>query len=153
MKTSTKKLWKKIALGSVVVLALLQLVRGKHENPPVYDDIRVSQDVSAVLRRACYDCHSNETTWPWYSQVAPVSWLVQRDVVKGRAELNFSAWEAMPADKRAKKQAKIAKEVRDGEMPLWFYTPLHPHAALTEGDKRLLESWSQGGGEPNAKAD
>lgn len=106
-----------------------------------------------VLQRAGCDCHSNETTWPWYSRIAPVSWLLHRDVVEGRAELNFSNRESMAPDKQAKKRLEIGKEVRDGEMPLWFYTPLHPHAKLTDADKQLLERWSQGGAEPNAKAD
>ena len=153
MSLATMKPWKKIALGAVVVLALIQLVPSDRQNPPVTADIRVSQDVKVILQRACYDCHSNETTWPWYSRVAPVSWLVHRDVVEGRAELNFSSWESMAPDKRAKKQLKIGKEVTAGEMPLWFYTPLHPHAALTEADKQLIQSWSQSGAEPNAKAD
>jgi hypothetical protein len=72
---------------------------------------------------------------------------LHRDVVEGRAELNFSDWESMAPDKRAKKQLKIGKEVTDGEMPLWFYTPLHPHAKLTDADKQLLQRWSQGGAE------
>jgi hypothetical protein len=70
-----------------------------------------------------------------------------------RAELNFSDWESMPPAKRAKKQVKIGQEVAKGEMPLWFYTPLHPHAVLTDTDKVLIQTWPLRNGEPNAKAD
>jgi hypothetical protein len=147
------KRWQKIGLAGVLGFALLQVVSCTRDNPPVNADIRVSQDVKAVLQRACYDCHSNETTWPWYSRVAPMSWLVHRDVTEGRAELNFSDWESMPPAKRAKKQVKIGKEVAKGEMPLWFYTPLHPHAVLTDADKLLLQTWALSTSEPNAKAD
>jgi hypothetical protein len=153
MKFPTLKRWQKVGIGGLVGFALLQVVSCTRDNPPVTADIRVSADVKAVLQRSCYDCHSNETTWPWYSRVAPMSWLVHRDITEGRAELNFSDWESMPAAKRAKKQVKIGQEVGKGEMPLWFYTPLHPHAVLTDADKVLLQSWALGNGEPNARKD
>jgi cytochrome c551/c552 len=138
------KLWKKIAVGALLALGAMQFVRFERTNPPVTADIRVAADVKSVLRRACYDCHSNETVWPTYSQIAPVSWLLHRDVIVGREELNFSSWESLPPEKRAKKTKKIGKEVADGEMPPWFYTPLHPQASLSAADKQLLQSWVQG---------
>jgi len=138
------KRWKKIAIGALLAFGAMQLVRFERTNPPVTADIRVASDVKSVLQRACYDCHSNETVWPAYSRIAPVSWLLHRDVMVGRDELNFSTWESLPPDKRAKKTQKIGKQVADGEMPPWFYTPMHPPARLSPADKLLIETWAQG---------
>lgn len=141
------KIAKRIGLGSLVVLSALQLVTCERTNPPVTADLRAAADAKAVLRRACYDCHSNETTWPWYSRVAPVSWLVHRDVSEGRAALNFSDWAALPAEKRSKLQRESGEEVAEGEMPPRFYTPLHPHAVLGLADKQVIQAWARGGAE------
>lgn len=138
------KLLAKVALGAVAAFAAIQVATFRRTNPAVTADIRVSPEVKAVLRRSCYDCHSNETVWPWYSRVAPVSWLAHRDVTAGRAALNFSDWESLPPEKRSKAKRESAEEVADGEMPPWYYTPLHPHAALSRADKQLLEIWARG---------
>jgi hypothetical protein len=130
--------------GLVAGFAVIQVVSLDRTNPPVTADIRAAADVKSVLRRACYDCHSSETVWPWYSRVAPVSWLVQRDVRGGRAELNFSSWEALPKDERAKKKHEVAEDVAGGDMPPFYYTPMHPHAVLSSMDKQLLQAWARG---------
>jgi hypothetical protein len=96
-----------------------------------------------VLERSCYDCHSNETQWPWYSQVAPVSWLVHHDVVEGREHLNFSEWNQLSPDKRDHKLEEIEELVSEGDMPLAYYLPLHPAARLSEADKQAVVSWSK----------
>jgi hypothetical protein len=124
------------------VLALMQLVRCERTNPPVTAELAAPADVKAVLDRACYDCHSNQTRWPWYAGVAPMSWLVHRDVVEGRRHLNFTEWDKVPADKRARRIAACGREVTSGDMPLWFYLPLHPAAKLSGADKALLAGWS-----------
>jgi hypothetical protein len=131
----------------LVALLAIQLVTCERTNPPVTADIRASADVKAVLVRACYDCHSNETTWPWYSRVAPAAWLVHRDVVEGRAALNFSSWEALPAERRSKLRRESGEEVVEGEMPPRLYTPLHPHAVLSSADKQVIQAWARGGAE------
>ena len=133
----------KVAIVVAGVLGAMQLVQCQRTNPTVTADVHAPADVEAVLRRACYDCHSNETVWPWYSRVAPVSWLLNRDVVEGRRHLNFSEWDRLPADKRAKRIRAVGGEVERGDMPLWFYKPLHPSAHLSEGDKMVLERWSK----------
>lgn len=138
------KIWTRIAFGSVLAFAAIQVVTCERSNPPVNADIRVAQDVKSVLRRACYDCHSNETRWPWYSHVAPVSWLVHRDVSEGRVALNFSDWESLPPEKQAKLRHESGEEVTEGEMPPRLYTPLHPHAILSSADKQLVQNWAQG---------
>jgi hypothetical protein len=132
----------KIGLGAVVVVLGMQVIRFDRTNPSVTADIGAPADVAPVLRRACYDCHSNETVWPWYSQVAPVSWLLHRDVVEGRRHLNFSEWDRVPVEKRARRLRGVGKQVQAGEMPPWFYLPMHRTARLSDADKAVLERWS-----------
>ncbi|MFT3713734.1 MAG: heme-binding domain-containing protein [Archangium sp.] len=134
----------KIALGFVAVLVLIQAIRPEHTNPEVTGDIvGVPPDVKLVLKKACYDCHSNETVWPWYSQVAPVSWLVARDVNDGRKHLNFSVWETYEQKRKTHKLEEIEGEVSEGEMPMAIYLPMHPEAKLTEAEKNALIAWAK----------
>ncbi|MFN8638919.1 MAG: heme-binding domain-containing protein [Dehalococcoidia bacterium] len=126
------------ALIGLVVLALgIQLVPygRSHTNPPVlaeptWDSPRTRE----LAARACFDCHSNETVWPWYSNVAPVSWLVQRDTDEGRGELNFSEW-TNPKPRRA---GQAAEAIREGGMPPALYLPTHPEARLSAAEKDEL---------------
>jgi hypothetical protein len=105
-----------------------------HTNPPVHaEPLWDSPRTRELATRACFDCHSNETRWPWYSHVAPMSWLVQRDVDQGRRELNFSLW-----DRRQKRAKDAAAEVEKGEMPPGAYLMGHPEANLTEVEKADL---------------
>ncbi|MEO8032731.1 MAG: heme-binding domain-containing protein [Gemmatimonadota bacterium] len=132
------------AVGALIVaLVGIQLVPVDRINPPTETEVPASAQVRAVLRRACYDCHSNETVWPWYSRVAPVSWLVADDVHEGREELNFSTWNRYTAEQQRKKLNKSGEEVAEGEMPPRLYLPLHPDARLTADDRALLRAWSQ----------
>lgn len=106
----------------------------RHTNPPVTKEPAWdSPQTRELAKRACFDCHSNETTWPWYSNVAPVSWLVQDDVDGGRHHLNFSEW-----DKPQRHAHDAAEEIENGDMPIWFYVPLHPAAKLSAGEKSAL---------------
>jgi hypothetical protein len=100
--------------------------------------------VRAILRRACYDCHSNETFWPWYSRIAPISWLVARDVHEGRKELNFSTWNRYTTKQQLKNFKESWAEVAEGEMPPWIYLPVHRDAVLSAEDRRLLRTWALG---------
>ena len=134
----------KIAIGVGAALVLMQFVILPHDNPPVTAEVQAPDDVKAVLHRACWDCHSNQTVWPWYSRVAPVSFLVYRDVVEGRKHLNFSEWDKLNDKRRAHKQKEVGEQVQEGEMPPWFYTPMHPDAKLSDADKALLEKWAEG---------
>lgn len=110
------------------------------ENPAVVADFEESAEVEAVLRRACYDCHSHEVKWPWYSRVAPASWLVAKDVVDGRKAFNFSDWPEDEDDRQFNREQAL-EQVQDGEMPPWFYVPLHPEAELSPKDLELLKKW------------
>jgi len=130
------------AIAFCVAFIAIQLVPVSRTNPPVEGDFRGSAEVVSVLRRACYDCHSNETVWPWYSRVAPVSWVIAHDVNEGRAELNFSTWDQLSTEKQAKAMKESWKEVAEGEMPTWYYVVLHPEARLSANDQSVLQAWS-----------
>jgi heme-binding protein len=126
----------------VVVFVLIQLVPVDRSNPPVESEISTPPDVKLIVKRACYDCHSNETVWPWYSQMAPVSWLLARDVHEGRAELNFSTWQRYSTTEQVKKLKKSWEEVQEGEMPPWYYLLVHRDAALSDADRQVLHTWA-----------
>ncbi|MCU0235233.1 MAG: heme-binding domain-containing protein [Thermoanaerobaculales bacterium] len=132
-----------IAAGTLLGLgSAIQLVPVERSNPPVAADIEVPEDVRSVLRASCYDCHSHETRWPWYSRVAPVSWLVARDVEEARGRLNFSLWGGYEAKRQQRLAEEIWEEVAKGEMPLPIYLLAHPDARLSPGDREVLRSWS-----------
>ncbi len=130
-------------IGGVVLLlgVAAQLVRPARENPPVTGDLPAPADVHQLLRRACYDCHSHETVWPWYAQVAPTSWLLAHDVDEGREKVNFSTWDTLGPGKRAKRLRKSAQEVEEGEMPPWQYRLVHPEARLSDVERTRLVAW------------
>lgn len=133
----------KVLLVLGVLLVGIQLVPIPRENPPVTAAISVPQEVQAVFDNSCNDCHSNLTEWPWYSRVAPVSWLVYRDVKKGRDELNFSEWGDYSDRRRNRKLEEIEEKVSDKEMPLRIYVRLHPDAALSISAAETLIDWSR----------
>jgi cbb3-type cytochrome oxidase cytochrome c subunit len=132
-------------LGGLGLILVAQLFRIDKSNPPITGDLGAPETVDRVLRNACYDCHSNEVRWPWYSDLAPVSWLLASDVTEGRAELNFSTWNRYDAKKRAKKLKETIKEVAEGEMPPWYYAMAHPEARLTDHERHILSDWVRAG--------
>lgn len=142
--TSTK-LWKWAGIAIVVLFLGAQLVPVNRDNPPVEQEIEPPQDVQVILKQSCYDCHSHETVWPWYAHVAPASWLVTYDVHHARKHLDFSTWNRYDAKKRAKKLDEIHDEVEEGDMPLWYYLIMHPHARLDPQQKARLLEWAQTG--------
>ncbi len=128
-----------VALAGLLVLA--QFVPVDRTNPPVEGDVAAPPEVESALRAACYDCHSNETTWPWYGHVAPISWLLTYDVSAGREELNFSSWQNDDARRRQKKQKEIVETLGEGEMPPWYYLAMHPDAR--RADLQLIRRWAE----------
>jgi hypothetical protein len=131
---------KKIILWAIIAIVLLgiliQLIPlpGRGNNPPVAAEPKWdSPQTRALAKRACFDCHSNETVWPWYSYVAPVSWLVYRDTMAGRSRLNFSEW-----NNSQRGAGEIAEVLQEGEMPPMIYLPMHPSAQLTAAEKQQL---------------
>jgi proteasome lid subunit RPN8/RPN11 len=132
----------KAVLGAAVLLfVVVQFVPVNRTNPPAGSEVIAPAEVLSVLRRSCYDCHSNETIWPWYSRVAPASWLIAKDVREGREAVNYSTWERYDAEERAEKQAETWEDVEEGEMPLGTYTLLHPSARLSAEDREVLRNW------------
>ncbi len=132
------------AAGLVFALVLaMQLVPVTKDNPPVTGTITAPATVMPTLRRACFDCHSNETVWPWYSRIAPASWLVAHDVNEGREHVNFSTWSSLSGDERKTRLDAIAKEVERGAMPPGIYTPLHPEAHLSLDEIRAVARWAR----------
>ena len=132
----------KIVLWIVVIMivgfGLIQLVPyGRdHTNPPVTSEPAWdSPQTKALAQKACFDCHSNETVWPWYSGIAPGSWLIYRDVVEGRENMNFSEW---PAAGGGGLMAEAAEKVADGEMPPLQYKLAHSGARLSDAEKKQL---------------
>jgi cytochrome c551/c552 len=92
----------------------------------------------AILDRSCGDCHSNDTVYPWYSRIAPASWLLYRDVRGGRRHMNLSEFNSYDAKQKQRRLEQICEEVKQGDMPLWYYTPMHPDATLRPGDVETL---------------
>jgi Haem-binding domain len=136
-----KYLW--AGMLCAAALAAIQFVPIERGNPPVETDVSAPAEVKSILKRACYDCHSNETVWPWYARVAPMSWLIARDVREGRRELNFSVWNQFSGNRRAKKFSQIAEQMEHGDMPQWYYLFLHPDAKLSAADKEAILNWAR----------
>ena len=134
-----RRTWRFLQVAGVVTAAVfvaMQLVPygWQHPNPPVTEEAPWPNQVAeGVARSACYSCHSNETGWPWYSYVAPMSWLVRRDVEAGRDELNFSEWDRDDND-----AGDAAETVEEGSMPPSRFTIAHPGARLSDQEKQLL---------------
>jgi hypothetical protein len=136
-----------LGLGLAAVCAAAQLVRPAHTRPTGGGRMAAPPDVLRVLQPACFDCHSGETTWPWYSQIAPLSWVLARDVAAGRQRLNFSAWADYASDPEtlAHKFDQIAARVADRSMPPLYYRALHSAARLTPAERALLVAWARAG--------
>ena len=136
-----------VLLILVVAMIVIQFVPVERTNPPVTGTIAAAPDVQAILQRSCYDCHSHETVWPWYSYVAPVSWLVADDVREAREHVNFSTWQSYDAQEQADLKREAWEEVEEGEMPLSYYLSMHPQAKLSEQDRTLIRKWANGSGD------
>jgi hypothetical protein len=141
------KKWKLILPSALAVFAVLQLFNPARTNPPVKLDFIAAATppapVAAALRAACYDCHSHETIWLWYSRIAPASWLVASDVNEGREHLNFSDWPHADPTRAAKKLDRINETLGYREMPPKKYTLLHAEARLTEAQHKEIMDWTE----------
>ncbi len=145
MKTRVSR---KVIISAAVLAALflfLQLIPVEQANPPVEADLVAPAQVTDILRRACYDCHSHETSWPWYSRVAPFSWWLAEHVRDGRADLNFSRWPLFDFEARELMLRDIEKQIVDGTMPLRSYVLGHREARLSDRDREILLEWARAG--------
>ena len=143
-KPRMKKKLKWIFSALIAVFALLQLTNPARTNPPVVHDLGITNappEITALLRAACYDCHSYETKWPLYARIAPASWLVVADVNEGREHFNFSEWPTNET-RIAKKLDRINEVLDYKEMPPKKYTLLHPEARLTEAQRKQIMEWA-----------
>ena len=135
-----------ILLYIFVPLVLIQFIPVNRENPQIDNSLvlKVPPNVEVILKNSCYDCHSNNTVWPIYSYVAPVSWLVSRDVKFGREDLNFSEWGLMTKNKQDHKKEEIIEEISRETMPMPIYLLTHPSASLSDNDKLIIKNWLTG---------
>jgi hypothetical protein len=140
-----KTKWKWILGVLVVAFGLLQLTNPARTNPPVVSDLIATNppppEVATLLHAACYDCHSNETKWPWYSHVAPVSWLIASDVNGGRRHVNMSEWPFAHPDWEIRRYENMSDEVKSGDMPPKKFTLIHADARLTQSQRQTLADW------------
>jgi Haem-binding domain len=143
---------KKILLNAgilvVVGFVAIQFFRPERTNPAVdpavgsLQQLHADPEVEKNLRAACFDCHSHETIWPWYSSVAPVSWLLARDVSGGRKHLNFSIWGKYSPDRKLLALSDIVEQVSTDEMPLKPYRLLHSGARLDSSARKAIVQWA-----------
>ena len=133
---------KKAVYVLIVLFFAIQLVPIEKTNPVEIAPIVLTDiKAKAVLDRACMDCHSNNTVWPWYANIAPVSWKIQEHVVDGREELNFSEWGNYSSKKAIHKMEEIVEEVEKRNMPEDGYTLMHAEAKITDQDLVVLKAW------------
>jgi hypothetical protein len=137
-----------ITLAIAAAMGLMNLARVDRTNPAenpaeaIEASTRMPGDVAAIFRRACRDCHSQRTDWPWYSAVAPLHWLMTADVYAARNHMNLSAWSRYTPEERTERLIAICELVADDKMPLWYYKPAHyPSAWLSQSDKKAVCDW------------
>ena len=135
----------KVALGVLAAAAVvIQFFPPERTNPPSDQAasfeavVKPPAQVAAIVARACQDCHSNRSVWPWYSRVAPASWLVADDVHEARRKFNFSAWARLSPERAQEVLGDMCFEVKTGGMPLWQYRLLHPAAKLSAEDVKAV---------------
>ncbi|ATP55601.1 cytochrome C [Pedobacter ginsengisoli] len=140
---------KKILLGLLVIFILIQFVQpARNKSRQVMPNdiskiVSVPSDVQGILKKACYDCHSNNTEYPWYVNMQPMHWFMNNHIQSGKAELNFSEFGSYTSRRQQSKLRSIENSLKDGSMPLNSYTLIHRNAILTKTEKLLLMNWVQ----------
>lgn len=143
------KILKYLLYGIIAIFFLIQFVPADlpENSDDVSNDIiqteNAPEDVRLILKKACYDCHSNQTIYPWYSYVAPVSWLIEKDTREGRDELNFSDWAELSKRKKIKILNEMAEEVEEKKMPMEIYTVIHRDAILSDDEISAIANWTK----------
>ena len=140
---------KKVIYIIIILLILIQFIPAglpdiTNDNPNdlLTNNTEIPEDVKLILKTSCYDCHSNETYYPWYSYVAPISFLVSRDTKVGREELNFSDWESYKKTDKAGALDGISDAVAEGEMPMKIFTLIHRDATLSDAENEIIVNWA-----------
>jgi hypothetical protein len=133
-----------VVLALTVVVSILTRPRASERSAaPLLAGAHVPVEVRAVIDRSCRDCHSEATHFPWYSYIAPISWLVKKDVIQGREHLNLSRWNEYSLIRRERCLSEIANQIQDGGMPLASYTRIHRDAVLSPADIDAIFQWTQ----------
>lgn len=138
---------KNIKMALLLILVLIQFIqidKTNPEYPPQNDFLAVEQPDKAIadmFENACYDCHSYKTQYPWYTNIAPISWWIKGHIKGGRQNLNFSEWATYDGKKRSHKMEEIVEEVSERHMPMKSYTFLHPEAKLSDDDINAIVEW------------
>lgn len=139
-----KKKWLSYIFGVLfLILVFIQVIPVDRRPPEDEGPIQLNEEIKPLLTDACFDCHSNETQWPWYSWFAPVSWLVSYDIHEARDHMNFSQWESYNPGVREHYYEKIMELVENEEMPLWRFTLLHPEARLNDQQRQKIIDWAE----------
>ena len=143
-------LWvKRIGLATLVLLVAIQLIPVNRSDPSVAPSQTISAtppvpaDVKAVFERSCKNCHSDETSWPWYSYVAPISWVVVRDVHQARKAMNLSEWGSYPINIKTNKLEQICEQLTNGDMPDRKYILVHGYARTTAKERDVVCQWTE----------
>ena len=141
---------RRILLIIIIILIAIQFIRPakNQSNDALTSDIShvytVPQNVSVILKKACNDCHTNNTVYPWYAQIQPVGWWLNHHIEEGKDELNFNEFGAYAVPRQYHKLEEVVEQVKEGEMPIWSYTLIHTNAKLTDEEKQTLINWAQG---------
>jgi len=141
-----KRILKILGYVLVITLIVMQFFRpdkneGGYESISNFEkDTRVSDEVLSILKKNCFDCHTNQTRYPWYAEVAPISYWLNDHIINGKKHFNMSEWNAYSEKKKSKKMDELIEEVKEGEMPLNFYTWIH--GSITEEEKDILVQWA-----------
>ena len=143
MKLIKKKMFRVFLLLLLGVVAV-QFIQPRFENPPVTGDITAPAEVKAVLKKACFDCHSNETKLVWFDRISPASWLVAKDIQNGRNIINFSEWDKLNPAQQKDKFWEIVNHAASGVMPPKQYALMHPEVKLSEADLAILKNYVAG---------
>jgi len=138
---------KKIFPYLAILLVLIQFIRPEKNieispsNDRISNNIEIPVNVIKILKTSCYDCHSNNTRYPWYNTIAPVSWILKNHIDEAKDELNFSEWNTYSVKKKKHKIHEMEEEIEAGEMPLKSYTFIHRNAILSKSDKKIFLKW------------
>lgn len=134
----------RITIIILAIFLIIQFFQPDRTNPPATAEIRAPLAVMKILNKSCYDCHSNLTNWPLYSKISPISWLIASNVNNGRSKLNFSEWRKYSGKIQKKLQKEIWEQVSEDDMPILYYTWMHPSAIVTLSEKQVLKKWAIG---------
>jgi hypothetical protein len=141
---------KKVLLVLLTIFVVIQFIRpSKNQSSTlaaadIFQHFTASEDVKQLVKTSCYDCHSNNTVYPWYSNIQPVAWWLSNHIKEGKKELNFSEFATYSAQKQNKKLKEVAEEVKENEMPLPPYSWVHTDSRLSDQQKQSIVSWAEG---------